>query len=109
MPDLHSQIQVRVRHHAMKLNCVGSTQFILKNEFMFHPVTQWILREGFLKNLQYVAGAPLGFIRYLKKNFFFFFDLFNAAYKARIYESFQSAIKRFLEKAEFKVYLILSH
>lgn len=72
MPDLHSQIQVRVRHHAMKLNCVGSTQFILKNEFMFHPVTQWILREGFLKNLQYVAGAPLGFIRYLKKNFFFF-------------------------------------
>lgn len=48
--------------------------------------------------------TPLSFIRYFKK---IFFCLFNDVHEPRIYDSFQSIIKRFLEKPGFKVYLIL--
>lgn len=38
--QVHSQIQVRERdHHAVKLNHVESTQFILTMNFLSYPVT----------------------------------------------------------------------
>lgn len=94
-------------HHAVKLNHVESTQFIFKNEFLSYPITQLISRDYLFKNLQYRGGTvdTAGSIKYLKKNFFFCF--FNAVRKARIYDSSQSIIKRFLGKPGFKDCLIL--